>query len=468
MKKIVFLIVILLIVISLIPVISGNVKTYKTHFEKLEQEFNRGFVPNEDWNKTFGGSESDRGDCIQQTSDGGYIITGSTESYGNGNEDMWLIKTDENGSSQWAMTYGGTGNDYGLSVQQTNDNGYIITGGTSSYGFGSGDIWLVKTDENGDEDWNKTFGGWNFECGESVQQTIDGGYFITGYTLSFGNGNSDVWLIKTDSSGDMEWNNTIGGSHYDYGWSGIQSSDEGFVIVGRTESYGAGHGDFWIIKTDNQGNEIWDETYGTNGYESAHSVQETQDGGYITAGYTNSYGAGWYDVWLIKMSSVGSKDWERTYGGLGGDTCSSVYQTSDGGFIISGGTYSYGGGDMDVWLIKTDNQGNEKWNKTIGGTNFDYAESVQQTIEGEFIVAGHTQSFGAGDSDIWLIKVERDDNPPYEPSDPYPSNNSKSVDIDITLSWNCSDPEGDNITYDIYFGDNNPPGDGGQGPARDL
>ena len=462
MKKFVFFISILFIGISLIPIINENIKAHNliekvVILDKYESEFMRGFVPNEDWNKTFGGLESDRGDCIQQTSDGGYIVTGCTVSYGNGNGDVWLIKTDENGSEEWANTYGGSGHDYGLSVQQTTDNGYILTGGTTSYGAGSRDIWLIKTDENGNEEWSKTFGGENFESGESVQQTIDGGYFITGITLSFGNGYSDVWLIKTDSNGNMEWNNTIGGFHYDYGWSGIQSSDGGYVIVGRTESYGAGHGDFWIIKTDGQGFEIWDETYGTNGYESAHSVQETTEGGYIIAGFTNSYGAGWYDVWLIKMSSVGSKEWERTFGGLGGDTCSSVYQTSDGGFIIAGGTYSYGEGDSDVWLIRTDMVGEEKWNKTFGGENYDYAESVQQTTDGGFILTGRTSSFGSGDNDIWLLKIERDNNPPYKPSDPNPENNSKSVDINVNLSWYCSDPEGDNITFDVYFGDSNPP-----------
>jgi hypothetical protein len=339
---------------------------------------------------------------------------------------------------------------------QTIDGGYIIAGGTASFGAGSRDAWLIKTDANGNKEWSKTFGGTNFDSGESVQQTTDEGYIIIGRTESYGGGMSDVWLIKTDANGNKEWDRTFGGGHYDYGWSGEQTTDGGYIITGLTESYGA-HGDYWIIKTDDNGYKIWDETFGTAAYDSAHSVRQTTDEGYIIAGFSNSYGAGWYDIWLIKMDCNGTKEWDKTFGGTSGDTCGSVMQTIDGGYIISGGTYSYGIGNSDAWLIKADINGNEEWNKTFGGAYFDYAESVQQTTDGGYIITGRTDSYGSGDSDLWLIRIDTENNPPFKPSEPFPENNSISVDVKINLSWMGGDPDGDNVTYDIYFGESYPP-----------
>ena len=356
--------------------------------------------------KNFGGNLWDYGNSVQQTIDGGYIITGEISSSENGSSDIWLIKTDSEGQEEWNQTFDGNDRDYGKSVKQTVDGGYIIIGSTGSdYYY---DVWLIKTDPKGTEEWNQTFGGDNKDYGNSVQQTIDGGYIITGEISSSGNGSSDVLLIKTDQKGQEEWIQTFGGSDYDTGNSIEQTYDGGYIITGSTRSYGNGSSDVLLIKTDQQGQEEWIQTFGGGYIDIGNSIKQTSDNGYIITGYTQSYGNGSRDVWLIKTNSQGNEEWNQTFGGSYIDIGNSIQQTIDGGYIITGsrGTDYY----SDLWLIKTDYQGNEEWNQTFGGNDYDFGNSVQQTTDDGYIIIGHTKSYGNGGYDIFLIKTDSEGN----------------------------------------------------------
>jgi hypothetical protein len=322
------------------------------------------------------------------------------------------------GQITFQKTYGGTIDDVGLSARQTTDGGYIICGLTTSFGAGSRDVYLVKTDSIGDTLWTKTYGGTNDDVGESVQQTADGGYIITGYTESFGVDSIDVYLIKTNPSGDTLWTKTYGGTGLDDGYSVQQTTDGGYVIAGATGSFGPASFSVYLIKTDINGNSLWSKTFGGTDHEHGSSIHQTTDGGYIITGYTSSFGAGNNDIYLIKTDTIGDTLWTKTFGGISSDGGSSVQQTTDGGYVMAGSTASFGAGSHDVYLIKTDANGDSLWTKTFGGIDYDDGYSVQQTTDGGFIIAGYTWSYGAGAGDICLIKTDSLGNSGCNQTDP--------------------------------------------------
>ena len=388
--------------------------------------FPSGPIPQEEWNRTYGGSSDDVGTYGQQTKDGGYIITGYTSSYGadapfswlikvQHRGDLWLIKTDAEGQKEWDRTYGGLGKDLGFFVQQTKDEGYIIVGGKKSFWIiGSYDLWSIKTDAKGNVLWDRTFGGSGEDLGFSVQQTNDDGYIIAGYT-SFTNGKK-AWIIKIDSQGNKQLDMATGRADSEAASIGL-TKDGGYIITGYTPSSGSGKEDVWLIKTNSKLHWDWLKTFGGPNRDLGLSVQETEDGGYIIAGLTESFGAGKGDVWLIKTDPKGDREWDRTFGGSNFDSGASVQQTRDGGYIVTGyntttidnvGSYSrlFNSDNIGrVWLIKTDSEGIELWNETFGGTRNDWGNSVQETRDGGYIITGVTESYGAGKEDVWLIKV---------------------------------------------------------------
>jgi hypothetical protein len=304
--------------------------------------------------KTYGGTNDEWASSVQQTSDGGYIMAGRTRSFGAGGVDVFLIKTDAFGNVQWAKAYGGGGADLAFSVQQTSDGGYIVAGLTHSFGASNGDFFVVKMDANGNIQWAKTYGGTGADTAWSVQQTSDGGYIVAGYTRSFGAGNLDIFLIKTDEFGNVQWAKTYGGAGDDRAYSVQQTSDGGYILVGETRSFGTNY-DIFLIKTDANGNIIWAKTYAETNDDRTYSVQQTSDGGYIVAG-TRRISLN-YSIFLIKTDANGNVQWAKAYGGGGEDRAFSVQQTSDGGYIVTGRTGSFGAGGVDVFLIKTDANG---------------------------------------------------------------------------------------------------------------
>jgi len=299
--------------------------------------------------------------ALVQTTDGGYALGGYTNSSGAGSYDCWLAKTDAFGNMIWNQTYGGTGEDVAYALVQTTDGGYALAGWTTSFGDGNPFAWLVKTDSAGDMQWNSTCGGGHCEYAWDLVQTTDGGYALAGLTWPIGASFYDFWLAKTDASGNAQWSKHYGGSFHDWGRAIVQTSDGGYALTGLTACLGAGIADVWLVKTDASGDMMWYQTYGGTNIDEAWALVQTTDGGYALAGYTTSFGAGGHDCWLVKTDASGNMQWNKTYGGTSRDYAYALVQTSDGGYALAGMTESFGAGSSDFWLIKTNVESGLAW-----------------------------------------------------------------------------------------------------------
>lgn len=362
------------------------------------------FYENETWMKTFGGWRTDDGACVEKTIDGGYIIIGQTLSYGAGSYDIWLIKTDSDGNTIWDKTFGGKYSDWSYSVKQTNDGGYIMTGFKGynpNENSNSGDIWLIKTDENGNQTWNKTFDYDVVDSGMSVVQTSDGGYLILSYSFNASSINftSHVNLIKTDDTGNMIWDKKFDGKTTYWG-SIVETPDHCYLGVATC------NWDIWIFKTNDTGELIWEKTYGGSQTENGFSLILTNDENYIVVGETYSFGAGGSDIWLLKINGSGDLLQNITIGRkYSNEIGYSIKATNDGGYVIAGVItwWFFRWHRSNGLFIKLDSNLATEWVKTFGGFGNDGFLSVQQITDNSYILAGFTTKFL--NENVWLVKT---------------------------------------------------------------
>ncbi|MBI4931640.1 MAG: T9SS type A sorting domain-containing protein [Bacteroidetes bacterium] len=364
--------------------------------------------------KCYGDIKSNYAYSAETMNDGGYIIVGQTPSSINQYLDILVIKTDAAGTYQWNMTYGGSKSDWAYSVKQTNDGNIIITGITMSFlDTTSGNIFLMKTDTQGNILWTQEFGGASSDVPNDVISTTDGGFLITGYTTSFGTGNSDAYLIKTDSDGNAQWTKTYGGTGATVGYSALQTSDGGYKITGYSSNASAGNYDILLMKVDAIGNPLWTTVYGGTNADYAFSISPAPNEGAIISGTTWSYGNGDPDINVTLTDSGGNPLWYKVISGSGNDYGYSVVYSSPNSYMLAGKTDSYGAGSYDAFLCKLDTFGTFQWGKTYGGTHEDEIRSMKPTMDGGFLMAGGARSFTPPpnyDHEFFVIKTDSSGN----------------------------------------------------------
>ncbi len=411
------------------------------HSEYILSKCNERFVtaglsaglPNTIWSKTYGDLDF-HSFSVRQTADEGYILAGATATSSYPDQDAFLIKTDRNGTMEWERYIGGEYADWANSVIVCSDGGYLATGGDCyTTKDGLQDVFLLKTDEHGNEVWYKTFirpGRTRNSWGHCVIEVTDGYVVLANLPLYGATERSTAWLIKTDKNGNELWNKTYSGKSHDDGNWLIQADDGGLVFTGQTCSYDVGMGDIWLVKTDSEGNELWNRSYGGHEWDLGEEVMQTDDGGFVIVGDYHS------DACLIKTDSSGNQEWMKRYGGGDVDGSTSFTKTADGGYVITGSTHS-GYPSSQGWILVTDGNGTLLCDYVIGGPR---ARDVIQADDGSFVFTGYNNG-------IWLANIENFENePPARPSSVY--NSSRFV-----LTVFSTDPDGDRIRYGVSWGD---------------
>lgn len=362
------------------------------------------------WTKVYGDNNDEAGHSVQQTSDGGFFIVGSKCFNSIDTSFVYLLKTDCNGDTIWTNLFSCDRFMYGQSGEETSDGGFIAVGGAGGNftGTSTDGIYLIKTDENGDSLWTRNYPGNVYYSGNEVHQTTDGGYIIVGYTQLTGYGREDVLLIKTDSEGDTLWTRTYGTINMDHGSSVQQTTDGGFIVSGRANSqYGGSLPEVYLVKTDSNGNVLWTQQYEYFSGAIGLCVRQTTDGGYIITGHTYTSPADLPpEMLLIKTDANGDTLWTRLFGEDYEATGYCVEETFDGGYIIGGNIYPSIHNPSDILLIKVDTNGDSLWGKIIGGDGGDWTRSIQQTQDGGFIITGGTGSYGPSNQNIWLVRLD--------------------------------------------------------------
>lgn len=367
-----------------------------------------------------------------------------------GEVDYWIVKLNDTGAIQWKGLFGGNRLEYAYSIQQTFDNGYIVAGWSNSTDVdgdvtgvhGSEDYWIVKLNDSGIIQWQKSLGGSREDMATSIRQTRDSGYIVAGLSISSDGdvtgirGSIDYWIVKLNDTGAIEWQRSLGGSDGDAAHSIQQTKDGGYIVAGFSHStdgditvdFGDRYFDYWVVKLSDTGAIEWQRSLGGSRHDKAYSIQQTIDGGYIVAGCSESIdydvtgNHGEVDYWIVKLNATGVLEWERSLGGSKDDIAFSIHQTKDRGYIVAGESYS-NDGDVtahigiehfcDFWVVKLNDTGAILWEKSLGGASFDYAKCIQQTEDGGYIVAGVTTSndgdvtghHGGEISDFWIVKL---------------------------------------------------------------
>jgi hypothetical protein len=351
------------------------------------------------WEKTYGGTGNDRA-FYTTTTENGYVVVGFSTSIEQGKTEAWVIRLDDNGTAFWNQTYlEGASSEFRYVLDLT--DGFLFVGNTFSFSR-DWDGYIVRTDSDGKILWNFTVGGEKVDRFFSASEISDG-FMLVGLTASFGNGNFDVWVVKINEKGNIVWNKT-------YGWSmddaerSITATENNFMVAGYTNSIGYGDYDFLVLQIDAVGNMLWNRTYGGTQSDKAYAIAPAQEG-YVVVGDTQSKGEGDSDAWVIKIDLSGNLVWEKTVGGKGFDQPTCVTASAHDGFLVGGFTFSFGNGERDFWLFKVDDSGNVLWSSTVGRSGFEEAYAVLETAENEFVMVGWTNSIGAGNYDYYIVKV---------------------------------------------------------------
>jgi hypothetical protein len=356
--------------------------------------------------QTFGGPGTERGIFVTPTRDGGYAIVGFTTSEGAGGEDVYLVKTDAEGRRQWARTYGGEAADNGWAVVEV-DDGFVIAGFTESFGAGENDFYLVKTDEQGEESWSRTYGGaGNDRCWTLVRPAA-GGFLLAGETTSEGQGEQDCWLVRTDDAGEKIWSRTFGGTRGDRVFAAANAPDGGFVLAGQTFSEGAGDRDAYVVATDADGNLRWSRTFGGAESDVAHGIDATRDGAFLVTGYTTSFAQGGDDPFLVKIDAKGDTLWTRVVPLDGNNHTITGVAARDGGFFLTGFTEFRGWTPIAALVVKCDENGRREWHRNLSASAVgeSYGYTVRATADGGCVLSGHAAVESRRNLDVLLVKL---------------------------------------------------------------
>lgn len=384
------------------------------------------------WAMTYDAGNVEKAYMARTTDDGGYIVCGSTRLPDPGDTDAYLVRTGPAGDVIWTGSYGGAHIEEFYDVLQTSDGGYAAVGYTSTNTAGYFDVYFIRTDAGGDTLWTRTYGGSVYDYGYSVAETPDGGFIIAGRTSSFGRGWRCAYFIRTDAYGDTLWTRAHGGWGKEEAYSVIALAGGGYAAVGYTESYGAGGADVWLMRLDAGGDTVWTRTYGGSLDERGEDIKRTADKGFIIAGSSSSFTPNLHDMYLVKVDAAGDTMWTRTYGGPEMEHAYSVSQALDEGFVVAGYTDSYGSGGRDAYIMRCDASGDTLWTKTLGGARSDCGRSVEQIPGGGYMVCGWTFSMGAGNGDAFLAALAPSGGcPQIQKVSDIPSDNGVYVEI----SW---------------------------------